>query len=263
MAPLPEWYRIDESRLGGELLSRFVASRCDEATLSYLSRAARDRLGLVGSLVHRGLTAVLSEFDVNGWLGSHEMHLLSTEGAEALLGRPRGGRLLDVGAGSGGVTAHLRPLFERVEVTEVSRPMLSRLKAAGYVVHDVDVATVGVPEGRFDVIALLNILDRTSRPVALLNHCLQGLSPGGRLLISLPLPYTPCVYRGARATSPEQLLPIRAVTWEFGVERLVSQVLSPSGLQVERWTRLPYLSVGDAFRPLYVLGAVVMVCGRG
>jgi SAM-dependent methyltransferase len=261
IASSPTWYQIDHCRLSEELLSRFVPSDCDAETEAFLSQVASCRAGKVRSLLHRLLGTVLSEFDTSGLLGTHGMHLLSEANAERLLGRPRGGRLLDVGAGSGDVTARLRPLFEQVVVTEVSARMISRLRRAGYLVHACDVAATDVPGGQYDVIALLNILDRTSRPRGLLGQCLRMLAEGGKLLLSMPLPYSPCVYRGARTEEPEELLPIHAASWEFGVERLVSQVLLPHRLVVERWTRLPYLSVGDAFCPLYVLDAVVMVCG--
>lgn len=48
------------------------------------------------------------------------------------LSSPPTGRLLDIGAGDGGVTALMAPLFEHVYVTESDAIMRWRLRRLGY-----------------------------------------------------------------------------------------------------------------------------------
>ncbi len=251
--------KIDVSRLSPELVQCFIPGECDAETLTFLGEASL-RSGWGRSRLHRLLSSFRSEFDVAGWLGTHGMFLFGTRQIGRLLELTGRGTLLDVGAGSGDVTGKLRPHFERVVVTECSKPMCRRLREHGYQCHALDLAESPTGLGPFDVVALLNVLDRTKEPERLLEAALRELKLGGRLLIALPLPYQPCIYRRGRAVVPPRTLPIASRSFERGVERLVGRVLLPRGLTLVRWTRLPYLSIGDAFQPLYVLDAWVAVC---
>ena len=62
------------------------------------------------------------------------MHVLSTEQFIRHLGRTRGqrGALLDIGAGDGGVTAKMAPLFDAVYCTESDWAMRWRLRRRRY-----------------------------------------------------------------------------------------------------------------------------------
>ena len=62
------------------------------------------------------------------------MHVLSTTQFAAHLYRQLGqqGRLLDIGAGDGGVTQRLAPLFTEVFATETDTIMRWRLRSLGY-----------------------------------------------------------------------------------------------------------------------------------
>ena len=63
------------------------------------------------------------------------MFVLSTQHARALLQLGPDDRLpllLDVGAGDGGVTERLEPLFDRVVATEASQWMVGRLRDRGF-----------------------------------------------------------------------------------------------------------------------------------
>ena len=112
----------------------------------------------------------------------------------------------------------------------------------------------------YQAIACLNVLDRCPYPIALLDQLLESLSPGGLLLVAMPLPYRPMFYDGATALEPAERLPCKAETWEESARALVEQVLLARGLEVLALTRVPYLSGGDAARPFYELDDVVVVC---
>ncbi len=116
--------------------------------------------------------------------------------------------------------------------------------------------------GAADVIALLNVLDRTERGPTLLERCRAAMSEQTRLLLSLPLPYRPHFYSGVASREPVERLAVAGNGFSAALMRLVVDVLEPMGFCVERLTRLPYLSGGDAERPLTVLDAAVLVCTR-
>jgi SAM-dependent methyltransferase len=66
-----------------------------------------------------------------------------------------------------------------------------------------------LPDGRFDTIVLLNVLDRCSEPLTLLRQLRELLVPGsGRLLLAVVLPFRPFVEDGTRKTPPTERLPL-------------------------------------------------------
>jgi SAM-dependent methyltransferase len=201
----------------------------------------------------------MSDFDVNGLLGTYPLFLLSTAQWRELLGPERCARLLDVGAGSGDVTARLASVADRVETTETSAMMARRLRRRGYACRRVDVA--GAPlDDSFDLVTCLNVIDRSARPKTVLAHLARALGEGGRLVVATPLPYEPFVFAGGSTRPPDERLPLCTDDWESGVAELASRVLRPLGLEVLAFTRAPYISGGDPGRPLYVLDDAVLVC---
>ncbi len=203
----------------------------------------------------------MSDFDVNGLLRMYAMHLLDTSQWQQLLGPPSQRRLVDVGAGSGDVTATLAPLFGTVATTEMSWGMARRLRRRGYLCFRVDVTETGVPDEPWEAISCLNVLDRCARPLTLLERLREALAPGGELILSMPLPYMPLVFDGGATREPSEPLPVAdATSWEAGAAAVVDRVLAPAGLEVRKLARAPYVSAGDAHHPLYVLDDVIFVC---
>ena len=98
--------------------------------------------------------------------------------------------LLDVGAGEGRVTACLAPLFRgAVEATDVSRPMVWRLGRRGFTAHLTE-SPGSLAPSTYSVVALLNVLDRCDRPIAMLSECKVHLpsSPSSHFALLIPLP---------------------------------------------------------------------------
>jgi SAM-dependent methyltransferase len=255
-------YSCDLEILPSELASTFVELSADQPLRHYLDELVTARPGTLRTLVQRGLCTFMSDFDANGLLGMYPMHLVSPEQASTLLGAGAHGRLLDVGAGAGDVTAALAPLFGEVVTTEVSRAMARRLRSRGWQVHCVDVTTHGAPTPPYDVVSCLNVVDRCLQPRTLLRRCRDALTPGGSLLLSVPLPYLPHAYRGGQTVHPAEALDVYSTSYELGAGLVLERVLEPLGLMVERWSRVPYLSGGDSRRPFYVLDAAIWVCRR-
>ncbi len=264
-------YACELDRLSPDLRPRFVPSQLDTEGEAFLAASLKRKHRRSELWAHRALTLFVSDFDANAWLGMYPVFLFSTPQALALLeaARPSGleqARLLDVGAGSGDVTTRLAPLVESTHCTETSRLMARRLKKRGLPCW-LGRAGEGAPgdplaSGAFDVIALLNVIDRASRPRALLAHAALRLPPGGVLLVSTPLPYEPFFFDGSLTRDPEERLEIRGEGWEEAVSELWRHELEPLGLELARLTRLPYLSGGDAQYPAYVLDAAVLVCRK-
>lgn len=251
-------YSVNEAR-SATLGAPFIELDADLATQAYLARTQRERHGRWLTWLHRSLRWFLSDFDINGLLGTYPMHVLSTGQWRAILPHVHGGRLLDVGAGRGDVTSQLAALFDEVTVTETSKPMAKRLARRGYRVHVGDLAQMPQLSERYDVVSLLNVLDRCDRPLSLLAAARAALRPGGRLVLALVLPYRPFVYDAGRARAPLERLPIERDEFELAAVELVHRALLPLGLTVESFSRTPYLSGGDAERTVYELDDLIVV----
>ena len=246
------------------LRDRFVQLGRDRALHDYLLRARRARHGKFMTALHHSLRAYLSDFDINGVLGTYPMHVLGQEQWHFLLEplMPLGVKstLLDVGAGSGDVTQALAPLFGDIVTTETSRAMAWRLRRRGFACRRADLARQPLAGGPFDVVSCLNVLDRCDRPLTLLGNLRAQLKDDGLLIIALVLPYQPFVYTGSTTRDPEERLPVTGHSWETAVGELCLGVLEPLGLVIEIVSRVPYLSGGDARHPLYELDDVVVIC---
>lgn len=214
--------------------------------------------GRVREALRRVLRRVVSDFDADGLLGTHRMALLGERSWEALVGAHRGGRLLDIGAGSGDVTIHARSLFREIVTTETSGPMVRRLRRRGFVAHRVDLSRARLPDATpFDVVSLLDVLDRCERPRSLLRAASALRAEGGSLLVSVPLPARPHVDLGTHTVDPDEPLGGDGATWEEALADLVEVTFAPLGLVPRRVARAPYLSRGLG---LAVLDAAILVC---
>ncbi|RYZ01298.1 MAG: methyltransferase domain-containing protein [Myxococcales bacterium] len=247
------------SRLGS------FAPHFHELTIDDAWRAEVQALGRHGRLrtfAQRLARLYLSDFDANALTGMYQMLLLPEHAFRSLLAGRTGGRLLDVGAGSGDVTAKLAPCFDQLEATEVSRGMAKKLTKRGVRCHAVDLTEAPLPDQSFDAVSLLNVLDRCERPRRLLRHCLQALRPGGTFLVALALPYRPFYFDGPTTPEPRERLecdPGPSGAWEDAARRFVERDLLPLDLTLERFSRAPYLSAGDSKSSLYELDDVVAV----
>lgn len=254
-------YACDRARLPAQLRERFVPLGLDDETRAFVDAARASRHGHALAFAHRLLSSFLSDFDVNGLLGTYPLFLLSSEQWRTLLGSEPVARYLDVGAGNGDVTARIAPLCAEVLTSETSWAMSRRLERRGFACRRADLAESELEE-RFDLVTCLNVIDRSARPRTLLARLAGALSPGGRLVVATPLPYEPFVYAGGRARAPDERLPLDAEDWEGGVAKLTERVLAPLDLELSALTRAPYISGGDPGRPLYVLDDAVVVCRK-
>lgn len=239
----------------------------DPATEAWCAGPGARPHGPLLTAAQRLLRRLASDFDTNAWLGTHSLHLAGRASFERLFdlapGERVGGRLLDVGAGTGEVTEELAPLFDEVVTTEISRGMARRLALRGISCLRVDLAEGEPPGlGRFEVVALLNVLDRAPRPATLLDRAVAHLAPAGRLLLASPLPMRPHVQGPGTTREPDEWIAGRAESFEEALDELVERELAPRGLVLSRWARTLYRSQGDAGASVYELPAAILVAQR-
>lgn len=257
-------YGCDRARLPAALAARFLQLEHDAAARAFVAGALAAPHGPLLTWAYGALRHVLSDYDAYGLLGMYPMHLLSTPQLERLLGPCGRQRLLDVGAGSGGVTAHASPLFAHTAAIDTSPALRRRLRARGFTVLDADLTAAPLPPEleRFDAVLCLNVLDRCSHPHTLLRNARAALRDGGTLLVSVPLPLKPHVHVGRFTVDPEERLPAAEDPWEAGAASVARAVLEPAGLAITALSRAPYLCKGDAGSPLYALDAAVFACAK-
>ncbi len=256
-------YAADLTLLDPDLRNVFQQVECDNATKSYLGKLQRTQPGRAKTLFQQGLRKFLSDYDVSALLKIHPMHLLGRSQFENMIPPERRQTLLDVGAGSGDVTAALAPLFERTLTTETSAGMTRKLEREGYECERLDLSRHAPPESwpDFSVITCFNVLDRCARPLSLLRRLRTMLTTDGNLLVSVPLPVSPHVQHGGYTLDPDELLPA-ASGWEAGANAL-ALTLRASGWVAIRLSRVPYLSGGDADQVAYELDTAFFVLAPG
>ena len=243
----------DRERLSPALRELFVPLAPDPEAEAFGSRAGH---GAFRAALRGVLRRLRSDFDADGLLGTHPMFLFGEAGARELVGAYAGGRLLDVGAGSGDVTQSLRPLFRETVATELSAPCARRLRSRKIRCHRVDLARAPLPEpGPFDVVTLLNVLDRCDRPRSLLRAARALASRA--LLISVPLPVRAHVDVGGATIDPAEPICGRGASWEQALNDL-APALAIEGTRIARIARAPYLSRG-AGASLVALDAALVV----
>ncbi|KAG9350256.1 hypothetical protein JZ751_026610 [Albula glossodonta] len=260
-----EWYRCCPDMLGEALRPLFVQSHMDPDTRAFLKRSEEKSSWLFTQLYHSFFSTVfspiISRTSINGFLGRGSMFVFSGDQFHRLLQISpdwQGHRLLDLGAGDGGVTEVMGRHFKEVYATEVSTPMKWHLHKKNYRVLAVD----GWQDTGFqyDLISCLNLLDRCDQPLTLLRDIRRSLVPGtGRLLLAVVLPFQPYVEMGGRWERPKEYVKVKGKTWEEQVTNLSNQVFQEVGFLVEAVTRLPYLCEGDMYKDYYVLDDAVFV----
>jgi len=212
--------------------------------------------------------------DAAAFFKSRDMFALSSSATRTLLcnnslSLDRLPKLLDVGAATGTTTAEMSECFDYVVATEASKVCTRTLAQ----VDGVDVAMTAKSLqntkefGPFDVVSLLNVLDRTEDPDALLSEAisvlkegsaLDGDGDGGVLLLGFSMPLSPFVQPQTFTTSPQ--LPdqkdaldndhlgtfFSKIDSEGSFETFVSDIhkyiLLRRSLTIERWSKFPYVA---------------------
>ena len=269
-------YDVKLERLENEsmLANTFLKSQPDAELAAFLAASAaatNSTLGRVRALAKRRLFwglqrwLGLSRTDASGLLSMATLYVGSHQQFRALA-NGTASSLLDVGSGTGTETQKLAAILEADDVAclESSKAMRVTLRGLGF---RAEATPDELGDDAFAAASLLNVLDRCDEPGALLNLVADRVADGGLVLIASVLPYSPMVHEGRflspygkaqsrRAKRPLQVKPAR--TFEQGAINFVKSVQAARpGLELESWTRLPYVSSGDTGRTHYVLDQAV------
>ncbi|KAI1294674.1 Protein-L-histidine N-pros-methyltransferase [Halotydeus destructor] len=262
-----KWYKINLDSLNDvELQEKFMLSSCDAGTDEFLVKCHDKSDWFFTQIFHSIARTILSAFmtstSVNGFLGRGSMFVFSEDQFKKLydgLSWDSNSRVLDLGAGDGRVTEVMAKHFSEVHATEISPVMKRILAKKGYKVLDIDKWTD--EPGNYDLISCLNLLDRCDKPLTIISQIKSKLKPGGRILLALVLPFSQYVEHSGTSgnNKPSEVINITGSTFEEQLVTLSANVLKPNGLEVVRWTRLPYLCEGDLDLSFYWLHDVVML----
>eukprot|EP00931_Biecheleriopsis_adriatica_P063786 TRINITY_DN38696_c0_g1_i1.p1 TRINITY_DN38696_c0_g1~~TRINITY_DN38696_c0_g1_i1.p1 ORF type:complete len:487 (-),score=73.62 TRINITY_DN38696_c0_g1_i1:6-1394(-) len=163
----------------------------------------------------------------------------------------------------------------QVTVVEHSRPRKRRLSARGFRAVD-DLDQIPTSASLFDMVALLNVLDRCDSPDSLLETSLRHVSPGGLLLVAIVLPFCDMVKEGQRGQvaagrAPHNPLRIYKkakcnakppASFELAAAAFVAAAVHAHSLEVLSWTRLPYLASGDRKHQWFSLDSALFLLRR-
>jgi SAM-dependent methyltransferase len=103
--------------------------------------------------------------------------------AEGLVGR---GRLLEVGAGSGGFVRVALARGWKVDATEVSESGLQALRATGATVFAGDLAAGSYGDAQFDLVVSLEVIEHLPAPLDHVREMWRVTRPGGLLVLTTP-----------------------------------------------------------------------------
>lgn len=214
------WYKM-EKQLPARFQAKFVSfEQPDQVTMQWLDQAKAMSANMWLQIWHIFARFFLTMFsmtqtDVNGLLQRGSMFILSEDQFITLLtesgfkGHGLGGgateevEILDIGAGDGEITERLHLSVRRmladingdqhhqtvsVYVTETSWIMRKRLdKYENFSVIEVDSVR---QLSNLNLISCLNVLDRCADPHQMLRDIHNMLSPHGRAIFALVLPYS-------------------------------------------------------------------------
>jgi SAM-dependent methyltransferase len=216
-------------------------------------------------LVYRILSRFVPLFTIDALLGMYPLYIFGIETWKRLVPRELiGGSLLDIGAGQGFVTMNAKGLFKEIVTTETSVGVAIRLWIKGFVCKMKDVALYPelFPKKSFDIISILNVLDRSSRPKTLLRNSIGFLKDDGYIIIATPLPIRQVVWTTVWNEADESLGLVGVGGFEECLNDLVQTVLMPLGLEPTLLARLPYVCKSDDMDNMEWFDDAIIVCKK-
>ena len=99
----------------------------------------------------------------------------------------RGTRILDYGCGAAPYLSHFRARGARVSGAELTPSVVQTCRAAGLDVALIERADrIPFPDGEFDIVYLMQVIEHIARPHEFLSEARRVLKPGGALYLAMP-----------------------------------------------------------------------------
>lgn len=260
-----------------------VTAQLQEVCLDEQSKVhefiACNRAGFGRTILHRLFSSFssYSDFDVNGILNIYPLHLFTEAQLKVLMQRAKVDMIenaLDIGSGCGDLTAALSGICrQKLITTETSHVMCQKLRDKGYECWREDVSTTyrqHIAKGHtFNLVSMLNVIDRTPKPNSLLLAAHSMLNKNGLLLLATPLPFRPFYFTNdfkfhntrRKYGQPLETIPglSKIGLWDEQAEILLKKVLPENGFEPVVFARLPYVSGGDYFTNYTALDDILVV----
>lgn len=143
-------------------------------------RGVKDAASLPDGLAQRRLHAAAA----SGGISSDPIHRMALA---ALRRQGSGGDVLDFGAGLGGFARRLQEagLYRTVSAVDIMARPEALPDAIVWRQADLN-APLPLPDGGFDAIAALEVIEHLENPRAMLRECFRLLRPGGLLVLTTP-----------------------------------------------------------------------------
>jgi SAM-dependent methyltransferase len=171
--------------------ARFRIVGCDACDNAYLSpRPTMEALGrfypagywFTEGEAPRGLVARVKALEAR-----YRRALLMSEVKRLRAIAPPGGRLLDVGCGSGDIVKLAGESGLVAQGVEFSAEAVAYARESrGLDVRVGTLESAGYPDAAFDVVSLFHVLEHVPDPVATLREARRVLAPGGAVLLQVP-----------------------------------------------------------------------------
>lgn len=105
---------------------------------------------------------------------------------DSIVAYVQGPEVADVGCNTGDLLEVLRNNGYKVIGFERNSEALEIARSRGLEVVDTDVAQLKLKPGSYNSVVLSHVLEHVCDPVDVLRRCLEGLKPGGRLIVQVP-----------------------------------------------------------------------------
>jgi len=256
-------YTIKKLLIPEEIREKFVQYGPNAEILAFIDECRKNPHSKRQLLWSRILSFFFPDYEVHGMLRLYPMHLLSSKQWLELASGFHN-KLLDIGAGQGFVTEKARSVFKEIFTTETSSSMAKNLRKLGFVCFEQDFGVESPEQGNtYDVISILNVLDRCDYPLSMLKNATDVLKIDGRLIIATPLPLHHYVRMSGNSRKPREILPqTESTVWEECFSHFYENVIKQNGLEIITWTRLPYLWKNGELLCFAGLDDAVVVCKK-
>lgn len=260
-----KYYNVQLESYSDELQNKFKKLFSDSETLNFLKWSS-DRgnsffLQIFYAFSAPLLKLVTTKTATNGILYRGEMFVISKEQFYSLTDNEnqKFETWLDLGAGDGGALERLgvKDMATTIWATEICAVMRKRLEWRGFNIKDVE----KWDNQNYDVISMLNLLDRAGNPDSFIEKAHGALKSNGVLLIAVVLPFNPYVERGGVDNKPLVDISAYQSTSRNHCDQLETFVnaIQRIGFALKKWTVAPYLCEGDQTTSYYSLRDTILV----